>query len=61
VAKRREAEENAWNEIDAMTDKNKDILALNIEKGMENKAELTKYMRELMSMNMERSNHAKRL
>jgi len=44
-----------------MTDKNKDILAENIEKGMENKAELTKYMRELMSRNMERSNKAKDL
>ena len=61
IAKRKEAEENAWNEIDGMTDKNKDILAENIEKGMENKAELTKYMRELMSQNMERSNKAKDL
>ncbi len=49
MAKRRDAEEDAWNEIDSMTDKNKDTLALNIEKGMENKAELTKHMRELMA------------
>ena len=61
MAKRRDAEEDAWNEIDSMTDKNKDTLALNIEKGMENKAELTKHMRELMAQNMERSNKAKDL
>jgi len=30
-----------------MTDKNKDVLAQNIEKGLENKAELTKQMKEL--------------
>ena len=42
IDKRSKAEENAWNEIDHMTDKNKDVLAENIEKGLENKAELTK-------------------
>ena len=42
IEKRRDAEENAWNEIDMMTDKNKDVLADNIERGLENKAELTK-------------------
>ena len=47
IGKRRDAEENAWNEIDVMTDKNKDVLAENIERGLENKAELTKQMREL--------------
>lgn len=61
VQKRRDAEENAWNEIDIMTDKNKDILAENIEKGLENKAELTKQMRELNALNLERNNKAKSL
>ena len=49
LALRRDAEEDAWNEIDSRTDKDKDILAINIESGMENIAELTKYMRELKS------------
>ena len=44
-----------------MTDKNKGILAISIEKGMENKAELTKQMRELNAQNMEKSNKAKDL
>lgn len=59
--KRRLAEEKAWNEIDHMTDKNKDVLAENIEKGLENKAELTKQMRELTAQNLLRSNKAKEL
>lgn len=42
IEKRRDAEENAWNQIDIMTDKNKDVLAESIERGLENKAELTK-------------------
>lgn len=49
--RRRDAEEHAWNEIDVMTDKNKDVLAQNIEKGLENKAELTKQMKELTAQN----------
>lgn len=61
IDKRSKAEENAWNEIDHMTDKNKDVLAENIEKGLENKAELTKQMRELTAQNLERSNKAKDL
>ena len=44
-----------------MTDKNKDILAESIEKGLTNKAELTKFMRDLASHNLERSNKAKDL
>lgn len=36
-------------------------MAVNIERGMENKAELTKYMRELTSQNLERSNKVKDL
>jgi len=61
IDKRREAEEDAWKEIDNMTDKNKDVLALNIERGLENKAELTKQMRDLTAQNLERSNKAKEL
>lgn len=61
VALRRDAEEDAWNKIDSMTDKNKYTLAQNIENGMQNKAELMKYMRELQSQNMERSNKSKDL
>ena len=61
IEKRRDAEDNAWNEIDVMTDKNKDVLAENIEKGLENKAELTKQMRELTALNLERTNKAKSL
>lgn len=61
MALRRDAEEDAWNKIDSMTDKNKYTLAQNIENGMQNKAELMKYMRELQSQNMERSNKSKDL
>ena len=61
IEKRRDAEDNAWNEIDVMTDKNKDVLAENIERGLENKAELTKQMRELTALNLERNNKAKSL
>jgi len=44
-----------------MTDKNKETLAANIEKGLVNKAELTKQMRDLTAQNLERSNKAKDL
>ena len=44
-----------------MTDKNKDALAISIEKGMENKAELTRYMRELKALNNERNAKVKDL
>ena len=42
IDKRRDAEAAAWDDIDIMTEKNKNILENNIEKGLENKAELTK-------------------
>ena len=61
IERRRDAEENAWTEIDQMTDKNKDILAENIEKGLKNKAELTDQMRLLTNENLKKSNKTKEL
>ena len=61
IEKRKDAEENAWLEIDILTDKNKDQLAEHIERGLENKAELTKFMQELNAQNQERNNKAKEL
>ena len=61
VNKRRDAEEDAWNAIDHMTDKNKDVLAESIEKGLINKAELTKFMSDLAARNKERSTKATEL
>ena len=42
VLKRKEIEDEAWEKIDMLKDKNKDELALIIEEGMESKAKLTK-------------------
>ena len=61
IERRRDAEENAWTEIDHMTDKNKDVLAENIEKGLKNKAELTDQMRQLTNENLKKSNKTKEL
>ena len=61
IERRRDAEENAWTEIDHMTDKNKDVLAENIEKGLKNKAELTDQMRLLTNENLKKSNKTKEL
>ena len=44
---RERAENDAWVNYNEINDKNRDILAQNIKKGLESKAELTKYMREL--------------
>ena len=44
---RAETEQSAWKEYISVNDKNSNVLAENIEKGLENKAELTKSMREL--------------
>ncbi len=44
---RAETEQSAWNDYINVNDKNSNVLAENIEKGLENKAELTKFMREL--------------
>ena len=61
VGRRRDAEEDNWNKIDEIQDANKYVLAEHIEKGLRNKSELTKFMRELASLNLERSNKAKDL
>ena len=42
VTKRKDIEDDAWEMIDMLKDKNKDELALIIEEGMESKAKLTK-------------------
>ena len=55
------AENDAWKNYNDINDKNRDTLAEHIEKGLENKAELTKQMRELTAQNLERSNKAKDL
>lgn len=44
---REEAEAQAWKDYNDINDKNRDVLAVNIEKGLENKAEFTKFTREL--------------
>jgi len=58
---REEAEAQAWKDYNDINDKNRDVLAVNIEKGLENKAEFTKFTRELTAQNLERSNKAKDL
>ena len=61
ISRRRDAEEENWNAIDVIQDGNKYVLAEHIDKGLKNKAELTKFMRKLAALNLERSNKAKDL
>ena len=61
IGERKDAETQAWKDYNDINDKNRDDLAEKIEKGLENKAELTKLMRELTAQNLERSNKAKDL
>ena len=61
ISRRRDAEEDNWNKIDVIQDGNKYVLAEHIDKGLKNKAELTKFMRKLAALNLERSNKAKDL
>ena len=49
VHTRKEIEDEAWEKIDVLKDKNKDELALIIEEGMESKAKLTKVVGEKRS------------
>ena len=61
IGERKDAETQAWKDYNDINDKNRDDLAEKIEKGLENKAELTKLMRELTAQNLDRSNKAKDL
>ena len=49
ITQRKDIEDEAWERIDVLKDKNKDELALIIEEGMESKAKLTKVVGEKKS------------
>ena len=54
ITQRKDIEDEAWERIDVLKDKNKDELALIIEEGMESKAKLTKVVGEKKSQEDEK-------
>ena len=51
---RKAVEENAWRMIDDMTDQNKQLLAVDIERGMVAKADLTLALKSLRDKNVQK-------